>query len=152
MKKRYLFLGIICCVMLLALTGCGNKKAITTNEFSNIAKNNGLEIFDTTDQYAGYIEEGLIAYKEDEWQIEFYILENDEKAISMFDTNKENFEESKGTSSTELSTTLGNYSTYELKSNGYFMYVARVDNTLLFVHVEDDYEDNVKTIIKELGY
>ena len=59
---------------------------------------------------------------------------------------------SKGNGATESSANIGNYSTYGLTSNGYYMYVSRVDNTLLYAKVSTTYKDAVKSIIKDLGY
>ncbi len=46
----------------------------------------------------------------------------------------------------------GNYDIYSLTSNGDFMYLCRIDNTLLYIDVEDIYKDEVKEIIDELDY
>ena len=32
------------------------------------------------------------------------------------------------------------------------MYICRVDNTFLYLRVEDNYKDEAKSIIKKLGY
>ena len=45
-----------------------------------------------------------------------------------------------------------NYETYELISNGYYMYVSRIDNTLIYAYNKIEYEKEVKQIIKELKY
>ena len=55
-------------------------------------------------------------------------------------------------SSSESSSSMGNYSSYTLVSNGYYMHLCRVDNTLLYVKVSDTYKDSVKKLINELGY
>ena len=70
----------------------------------------------------------------------------------MFLTNKTTFESYKSNSSTELKTTMGNYETYALTSGGYYMYVSRVDNTLLYLRVDDKYKATVKSLVEELGY
>lgn len=70
----------------------------------------------------------------------------------MFNTNRSTFESYKGNSSSESSSSMGNYSSYTLTSNGYYMHLCRVDNTLLYVKVNDTYKDSVKKLIKELGY
>ena len=137
-------------IMLLFLTGCGNKKAITTNDFINVTESNGYKIIDAKDQFDyDYIKEATIAVK-DEYKMEFYVLDSKNSAIKMFDNNKSIFESYKMGLSKEASTDFGNSSTYSLSSNGYYMYLSRVDNTLLFIRVKDIYKDSVKTIINNM--
>ena len=52
----------------------------------------------------------------------------------------------------EESIDINNYSSYTLKTGGYYMYLSRVDNTFLYVKVKDTYQDSVKKMVKELGY
>ena len=35
--------------------------------------------------------------------------------------------------------------------NGKYMVVSRIDNTVIYVNVNDNYKDTVKDILKELG-
>lgn len=153
MKKKNIFLGIIC-FLILFTTGCGNKKAITTADFISKTKELGYESSDVTSQYAsyGYIKEATVARSKDGYQSEFYVLDNKSHAVSMFNTNKSIFESYKGNTSAEASANLGNYSSYTLTSSGYYMHICRVDNTLLYVKVKDQYKDNLKKLINELKY
>ncbi len=154
MKKKNIFFGVVCFLMLFALTGCGNKNAITTSDFKSKTENLSYVTTDVTSQYAsyGYIQEATIAQSSDGYQVEFYVLDDAGNATSMFNTNKATFESYKGNSSTESSSSMGNYSSYSLTSSGYYMYLCRVDNTLLYVKVKDTYKNSVKSLIKELGY
>lgn len=140
--------------MFLVLTGCGKKTAITTDDFITLSKSKGYAISDVTSQYEsyGYINEGTVAQSKDGFQVEFYVLKDEVYATNMFNTNKTNFENSKGNSSTSSSSSMGNYSSYSLTSNGYYMHVCRVDNTLLYVRVKDTYKATVKDFIENLGY
>jgi hypothetical protein len=70
----------------------------------------------------------------------------------MFNTNKSTFESYKGNSSSESSANMSNYSTYTLTSSGYYMHLCRVDNTLIYVRVKDDFKKDVQAVIKKLGY
>lgn len=154
MKKRNIFLTIICFFMIFALTGCGKKTAITTNEFMTKTNNSNYTNVDVLSQYAvyDYIKEATVAKNEKGFQIEFYVLDNEANAISMFNTNKEDFQTYKGNKSSQASSSAKNYSKYSLTSNGYYMYICRVDNTLFYAKVNDNYKDEIKKIAKELGY
>ena len=90
--------------------------------------------------------------KNDGWQVEFYVLDTEQSAKGMYDTNKTIFENYESGNNVHATVTLKNYSTYMIKSSGYYMYLSRVDNTLLYVKVDDKYEDTVKSLVKDLGY
>ena len=153
MKRRNIFLIIGLFLTVFLLTGCGNKTKLTTKEFESIAKKHNCTIYDVSNQYAsyGFIKEAKVA-KNDDWQIEFYIIDSAKNADVMYNINKQVFEGYKGSTSVYKTETLKNYSTYLLKSNGYYMYLSRVDNTLLYVKVNDTYQKQVEKIIKDMGY
>ena len=154
MKRGKIFLGLVLCFMVFLLTGCSNKEAIATDDFKTIAENYNCTIFDVMNQYSSYgtVENALVAKHSDGWQVEFYVLDSENSAISMFNTNQTNFENSKTGTSTGSSSSMGNYSTYTLNSGGTYMHLCRVDNTFLYVKVDDAYKDTVEKLIKDLGY
>lgn len=154
MKSKKIIVGILCVLFLFVLTGCGKKNAITADDFKSLAKKNNYTVYDISNQYTRYphIKSAIVARSSLNYQVEFYVLINDEYASSMFDSNKSIFENSKGNSSTYSSTSVGNYSTYSLTSNGYYMYLSRIDNTLLYLKVNDIYKKNVKNLVDDLGY
>ena len=151
--KKNLFLFSLLFSMLLILTGCGNKKVITTDKFIDITEKNGFVTKDVLDQFSNTdVLDATIANYNSDFQLEFYVLDSTEGAKEMFLNNKNIFETYKGSVSKYSSTDIGNSSTYMLESSGYYMYLSRVDNTLLYVKVDDIYKERVKSIIKELGY
>ena len=153
MKKKNIILGVVSFMMMFLLTGCGSKKVISTETFKSTAESNGYTVTDVSAQYAQYdfVKEATVAQQKG-FQIEFYMLSDKENAESMFNTNKTTFEGYKGSTATEASANMSNYSSYTLNSSGYYMHLCRVDNTLLYVRVEKDYKDTVNKIINELGY
>ena len=86
------------------------------------------------------------------YQIEFYELSNEENAISMHNTNKTKFESQKSNASASATASMNNYSTYSLTTNGKYKYLSRINNTLVYVDVDENYKDIVKDIMKEIGY
>ena len=153
MKKRNIILGVVSFMMLFLLTGCGSKTVISTETFKSTAESHGYKVTDVSAQYAQYeyVKEATVAQQEG-FQIEFYKLDDENNAQNMFNANKTTFEGFKGSASTEASANMGNYSSYTLNSSGYYMHLCRVDNTLLYVRVDQKYKDTVKKIIDELGY
>lgn len=154
MKKRNIFLGIVCFLMIFMLTGCKDKIALSAEEFKSKVESNGYTAHDVTDQYSEYeyIKTGIVALSSSNYQIEFYVLDNESNAQRMFDDNKSKFESSQGSVSSHSEASLKNYSTYTLNSNGKYMHLCRVDNTLLYVDVDETYKDQVKDLVNKLGY
>lgn len=150
--KKFVFFSIILAFILL-LTGCSKKSAITTSKFRSIVESNGYIVSDDYDSYSSYnyFNEAFLASKDD-CDIQFFVLDNANNAKDMFNTNKSKFESSKSGMSTEVSTSLGNYDTYLVQTNGYYKYVSRVDNTLLYVNVPMECKESVKTIIDSMKY
>ena len=151
MKKKLCLFGILFFTIII-LCGCGNKKAITTRDFKNITEQSGLDTYDAMDQVVGEsIKEVTLAYNDD-YKLEFYVLDSSVSAKNMYEHNKNIFEGRKSGISKYISTDIGNSSTYMLESGGYYMYLSRIDNTLLYVDVMDIYKDKIKEIVKDLGY
>ena len=150
--KKLVFFSIIFAFVLL-LTGCGKKSAINTSKFRSIVESSGYTFTDDYDSYSSYnyFNEAVIASKGD-CDIQFFVLDNASDAKNMFNTNKSKFENSKTGLSTEVSTSLNNYDTYLVQTNGYYKYLSRVDNTLVYVNVLMECKDSVKNIIDIMKY
>ena len=151
-KKIGIILTVV--VMTFLLTGCGTKSVKTTKDFTALANSYNLSTQNVKEsQYSSddSIKEGYVAYNNN-WQIEFYVLDTVKTASSNYDTNVEIFNESKGNSSSYVEFEGKNYKSYSLTSNGQFMYICRVDNTFIYANVSEEYKDDVKAFIKEFGY
>ena len=154
MKKRNILLVVLGFIVLFTLTGCGNKTVKATSDFKSIAESKGYTVSDVTSQYSSYpdVTEATVAQSSSGYQLEFYVLDEIENAKNMFETNRETFDQNKGSNYSHSEVNLGNYSTYSLTNDGYYMYLSRVENTLLYVRVPKSYKDDIKGFVKELGY
>ena len=160
MKKGILIIVVL--IMLFVALGCTiisvlkkEKVSITMQEFKTIMEKKGFNIGDATSQYSsyGYIDNASIGMRDDgAYQIEFYTLNDDESAIYFYNTNKTIFENSKSGATSQTTSELSNYSKYTLKCNDEYKVVSRINNTVVYVNVEDAYEGEVKDILKEIGY
>ena len=132
------------------------KTSITASDFYTIMSQKGYSVQDANSQFADYdyVSQAYIALSnDDDFQIEFYELIDDSYATSFYNNNKSIFESLKGKDvSAETSAELKNYSKYTLSANGKYMVVSRIDNTVVYVDVDDSYKNNVKSILDELGY
>ena len=86
------------------------------------------------------------------YQIEFYELSDDDHGSSFYETNKTNFENKKASGALETSVNIGNYDKYTLSGGGKYQVVSRIANTAIYVDVNENYKDDVKSILDELGY
>ena len=154
LKKRNIFLVIISFVVLLTLTGCMDKTVKNTSDFKSLSEKYKYTISDVTSQYSDNqkVKNATVAKSSQDFQIEFFVLEDEGIAGKMFYTNKTTFENSKSGASMQSSSSGENYQTYALTCNNKYMYLCRVDNTLLSVSIPSDYKDNVKKFVEELGY
>lgn len=155
MSKKNIFTIIIISLLLVIPTGCEVKKeAIDNAQFVSIVTDNEYTITDVTDQYAMYdfISSVSVAISKDKtYQIEFYTLDSEENAKKMYESNKNNFEENKNNKDVELDVNTTTYSSYSVTGDNY-RYISRIANTLIYVDTTKEYKDEVKNIIKRLGY
>jgi ABC-type Fe3+-hydroxamate transport system substrate-binding protein len=152
MKKILLF--IVSVFMLFTLTGC-SKTVISTDQVKSIAGNNGYTATDIISQYveAPQIKEATVFINDaNGYQVEFYVLENIDSAIGMYNTNVSKFDQYDVGTKAKATVNGKNYSTYSLTTTDRHRYLSRVDNTLLYADVDVKYKDAVKEFIEKLGY
>lgn len=159
MKKALIIIGIIVVVLvgivLIALNALNKEKTpISASTFNTKMESKGYVMTNSTSQFAqypNYMLESYVAQKTG-YQIEFYELTSEENAISMYNTNKTKFESQKTNASASATASMNNYSTYSLTTNGKYKYLSRIDNTLVYIDVDESYKHIVKDIMKEIGY
>ena len=159
MKKTLIIIGIIIVILfiigLLAFNSLNKEKvSISADTFNTTLESKDYVITDTTSQFAqygNYMVKSYVAQKSG-YQIEFYELSSEENAISMYNTNKTKFESQKTNTSTYATVSMNNYATYSLITNGKYKYLSRIDNTLVYVDVDENYKDPVKEVMEEIGY
>lgn len=159
MKKALIIIGIIVVVLvgigLITFNALNKEKTpISADTFNTTMESKGYVMTDTTSQFAqypNYMAESYVAQKTG-YQIEFYELTSEENAISMYNTNKTKFESQKTNTSASATASMNNYATYSLTTNVKYKYLSRINNTLVYIDVDESYKDIVKDIIKEIGY
>lgn len=159
MKKALIIIGIIVVVLigivLIAFNALNKEKTpISASTFNTTMEGKGCVMTNSTSQFAqypSYMSESYVAQKTG-YQIEFYELTSEENAISMYNTNKTKFESQKTNASASATASMNNYATYSLTTNGKYKYLSRIDNTLVYIDVDESYKDIVRDIMKEIGY
>ncbi len=161
MKKKPVVIVLIVIALIIAILGVvfvnlnKEKTSITASSFKNSMEQKGYIVSDANSQFSeyDYVKQVYVATNSDySYQIEFYELSDENSAMNFYNNNKSIFESSKGNASTETNASLKNYSKYTLSANGKYMVVSRIDNTVVYVNVDDSYRNTVKDLLKELGY
>ena len=157
MKKLKSLLALsLCIVCLLGFSGCGKKKTpISADEFVSALEAKDFLVTDSTSAYSQYkdVTESYIAVSPNfKFQIEFIVADSASGATYLYNVNKQKFELGKSGVSKNKSVELANYATYTLVCNGKYQVVSRIDNTLIYVNVDEEHQDEVKAILSELGY
>ena len=156
-----IFLIVLILVITTIITGLviinknKNKESITANEFKNKMEDMNYIVVDAKDQFEeyDYIEKVyLAAPKNYKYQIEFYEMDEEEQAISFYNNNQEIFESYNSSASAETNVSIGNNAKYTLTTEDEYRLLSRIDNTVIYVHVDKEYKDEIKEVLKELGY
>lgn len=156
-KKRYLIVVNIFTILLLMIcTGCSNKSPITTTDFISTMESQDFYIKDVINQYAEYeiFTSAILAINStNEYQIEFYTFVDDNMAKDSYNVTKKNqIEPYEEESSSNVSVNTDKYSKCAVTANGQYMFISRIDNTMLYVKAPDSYKDEIKKLIDKLGY
>lgn len=153
-KLKYLLLPLFI-VSILLITGCKDKTAISAEEFKTKMEEKQYSVDDLTNIFVDSVnvEKVYIATSSDtNHQIAFYQFSDTSIATNFYEQNKTNYESNKKSASSNTSVELKNYSKYTLKTNDEYKVLSRIDNTVIMLEVNSKYENDVKNILKELGY
>ncbi len=157
MNKRILILPLLL-IMLFTFTACKKeteeKKPISGDSFKLVAEGDKYTTKDVTKNFKSDsgITEAIVAAVENQYQVEFYTLKDSKTAQKMYDRNKKRFENIKSSLDKAEVTETDNNSEYKISTNGRYMLLNKIDNTLIYANVEDKYKESVTTLIKQLGY
>lgn len=149
---------IICylCLILVSfsLTGCGQKKALSTDEVKDIVIKDGYSVNNNKSQYAEYddIQEALIIFNQNQLQFEFYVLNNETNAKNMFIDNCDKLSSEKTDGATETKKSGSNYQQYTLVDDDTYSYISQIGSTMFFAIVDSSEAEDIKRIVNKLGY
>ena len=142
-------------IILVLLTGCAlkQKEPIDDEIFSRVMTNEGFKVVDVEQQFEqyGYFEDSYVATNNN-YQIEFYELENEKNAIEFYNTNKSIFESQKSAVDVYSSIDLKNINKYTSTTDNEYKVISRIDDTVIYLKVDKKYKDEVNHILSKLGY
>ena len=155
MKEILIIVGVlvvIFCVGGLVLNR--EKNPISSDTFKIIMEGKGYLVSDSIIPLVGYedfITKSCVVEKEGGY-IAFYELASEGMAELMYSSEQLLIEVDKPKNVISLNTNMKHYSKYSLTAKGRYRYISRIDNTLIYVDVDENYKDMVKDIMKEIGY
>lgn len=163
MNKKALVVVLIVVLLIAAVISTGvylvvkfvnaEKEALTAKEFISIMEEKDFLVGEVTDQFEDAdieVEEAYVAVGDD-YQIEFYTFEDEENAEMFFKVNKAKFDEDSASSRVTLNGK--NFTSFSITTDGEYRFVERVDETVIYLDVDEEYKDEVKELVKEeLGY
>ena len=160
MKKKYIIAIIVIFIIVALLIGIKlmterTKTALTADEFKTIMSQKSYQITDATTQFSNsnYINKVYVAgNKKINYQIEFYEISDQSTAIEFFNNNETIFKNQKGSSAVETNVNGKNFQKYTLSTESKYKVISRIDNTVIYLNVDDNYKEEVKNVLKELGY
>ena len=151
MKKILILVGFV-----VLLTACSPKRdAIDEDQFIRIMNDEGFSIKNVESQFEqyGYFEEAYLAIdSNNNYQIEFYELEEENYDLNFYNNNKSKFENEKSSTYVDSNMDLKNINKYTLTTNNKYKVVSRIDDTVIYLDVDKKYKKEVNDILKKLGY
>ena len=159
-KRKTIIIVIIIWIIAASIIGIAaltskSKTSISAIGFATTMSSKGYEIVDANKQFEQYeyVTNAYIARNNSSsYQIEFYELSDDTIAKSFFIQNKTNFEKQKENTLAETNVNGKNYSKYTLSTGNKYKVLSRIDNTVIYLDVDNSYKEEVKNILGELGY
>ena len=163
MNKKALVVVLIVVLLIAAVISTGvylvvkfvnvEKEALTAKEFISIMEEQDFLVGEVTDQFEDAdieVEKAYVAFGDD-YQIEFYTFEDEENAEMFFKVNKAKFDEDSASSRVSLNGK--NFTSFSITVDGEYRFVERVDETVIYLDVDEEYKNEVKELVKEeLGY
>lgn len=153
----FVAIAIVICVILAIVGGTIflvkhikiTKKAITSEKFISVMKDEGFEVKEQSDIYG--IKAGKI-YKADngKYSVEYYSFDNVSDADSFFDSVQKQLVTK--SASKEVSLSGRNYRAYTVVKSGAYYFVERVENTVVIVQGSSSHEKISKDLLKKFGY
>lgn len=159
-RKLALAIGLV--GLIASLSGCGLKKtAITAEEFSSKMEDEGYQMVDITNQYEE-VENALLAMNlDDGYKIEYYNFADEDSARTAYNQTANKFDKQYNVKMMSMNLTFNHSQSFYFTGQGKdadgnklesYVHISRVDDTMILVVADKEYRDDIKAIIKELGY
>ncbi len=149
--KKTLAMVLVLSFIPALLTSC-TKTPSDTQSFKELANSKGLVIYDITFQYinAPQIKQATVAAPTDKsYQIEFYLITDSDSARELFQAHSKVMEDTIGNSWSGSVSNGKNYARRTLTTDGKYMYLSYIENTILYVPPTPSDNKEIIKAIKE---
>ena len=147
-RLKYLLL-----VLIILFVGC-KKNNVELNEFIETARFNGYIIEENKTGYEEYSYIKDIYYavnRQNAYDIQFLILENDEYAKKFILSNVDEIKENIDSNSYVKSDSLTNYEFYHAENENTYYLIIRSKNNIIYVTAPIDYINEIEEFLSELS-
>lgn len=139
----------------LAFKIASSKTTLTQDQFISKLENKGFLANDDSEQFMqyDYITSVAVASPSDlSYQIQFFTFLDESYAQKFYETNKSTFSRSASSDSPSVRTSGTGFDKFNVTTSNEFMEVSRIQNTCIYLKVDKAYKDDVKNVLKSLGY
>lgn len=144
---------LIIFMFLFTLTGCASKDKITYSDFEKLF-NEEYSVMSVTDKVNS--EDVISAYvalkNNNEYQIEFYLIENEIDTKVIYESNYNNVIKNKNDNSVIKEKEGYNYIKFTMYDLDNYYVISRVENTLIYVNASAQYKDEIEYLLKKIDY
>jgi len=143
-------------VLILSLTACSSREAISAVEFTSRMEEAGHSVSDQSHYFDGDPDADVSTYLIADcgaFEVEFLVFGTAERARLVHTSIRQEFEESSGgNSSARRETNTSNFNRFRQTSDGQFQVVSRIENTVVAVVTSSGNQAEVEAILNILGY
>ena len=152
MKKKLLFVLIL--LSTLFITGCTTKETLEPNQFKTQIEKKGFIVVDQTSAVIHLNADLTYSYiattPDQRYAVEYYSFNGESGAQAFYAQKHADVTATGGQVSSELNQ--GNYQKYTLNHNGKYTVISRISNTVVFVHADKNYMEEINIVVKDIGY
>ena len=142
-------------LVIIFLVGCSSTETMTSNEFKKSMEKKGFTVVDQTASAADSTYQKIyVAVDDKKYSFEYYFMNSAESADVVYQYAVTNLGDTYKDveNATILEKEKQNISDYSVSASDYYCRVLKKENTVLYVTAYHDYEDEAKSVVKELGY
>lgn len=126
------------------------KDSITSEKFVSAMKEEGFKVTEITANTKNQNVKEAYKAENGKYTVNFYVLEDESSAEDFF-LNKQTQEDS-NKSSKKISVSGRNYSTFTLVKSNKYVFIERINNTIIEVYGNSKNESDSKELLKSFGY
>jgi len=146
---------IIFVVLILPLTACRSREAISAAEFTSRMEEAGHSVSDQSHHFDDDPDADVSTYLIADcgtFEVEFLVFGTAERARLVHTSIRQEFEETSGGSSARSEVNTSNLNRFRQTSDGQFQFVSRIANTVVAIVTSSDNQAEVDAVLDILGY